>query len=397
MKQSSRWVLVALALIGGPAVNVSAQQQQATSPQQVAAARRVARDFLEHGAVARGRSMATRPPAVSCAVALRGQLVWAEAFGYANLEQRVPATPLTVFRIGSLSKPLTAAGALVLYDRHQLDLDAPIQTYVPSFPDKGSPITIRELLGHLGGIRHYADSDFGGMDEIVRHYASLEDALAIFKNDPLVAPPRTKWSYSSYGYNLVGVAMEHASGESFASFMRTNVFTPLGMTHTDVDDRGRVIINRAAFYEVADDGSFVNAPLADLSYKYPSGGLLSTPTDLVVFGSALLRSGFLRDSTRRMLFTSQKTLDGEDTGYGIGWQLKADENGGYATGLQEAAPKGERYFWHRGAVVGSHAALVLYPDADVVGACAENTSLASVPISLTLIRRIVAPFMPSGR
>ncbi|HET9400473.1 MAG TPA: serine hydrolase domain-containing protein, partial [Candidatus Acidoferrales bacterium] len=389
-----RWVLLILVLIEAQAMSATAQQSQSNGPLQIATASAAARDFYEHGAVARGRTVAARPPAFSCAVASNGNVLWAEAFGFADLEQRVPATPLTVFRIGSLSKPLTAAGALLLYDRKQLDLDVPIQTYVASFPDKGSPITIRELLGHLGGIRHYGDNDFGGLDENIKHYTSLEDGLVLFENDPLVAPPRTKWSYSSYGFNLVGVAIEHISGQDFASFMRVDVFKPLVMKHTDVDDRVRVIVNRAAFYEVADDGSFINAPFADLSYKYPSGGLLSTPTDLVLFASALLRPGFLTEPTRRLLFTSQETLDGRDTGYGMGWQLKADENGGYETGLQVEKTKGERYFWHRGAGVGGHAALVIYPDANIVAACAENTSLASVPISLTLIRKIAAPFMP---
>ena len=165
------------------------------------------------------------------------------------------------------------------------------------------------------------------------------------------------------------------------------------MKHTDIDDHKRVIPGRAAFYEVGKEGGFVNAPLADLSYKCPSGGLLSTPTDLVVFGSALLHPGLLSEGTRRLLFTSQKTLDGRDTGYGMGWQVKSDEDGGYQTGLQVLTTEGERFFWHRGSNVGGHAALVIYPDADVVAACAENTDLFSVPISLAFIRKIAAPFM----
>jgi serine beta-lactamase-like protein LACTB, mitochondrial len=388
-RRSSVFLAVALLATCG-----LAQQTEIREPQ-IVAARRVAEDFYEHGAVARGRTAATHPPAFSCAVATHGQVSWAEAFGFANLEQHVRATPLTKFRIGSDSKPLTAVGSLLLYDRKKLDLDAPIQQYLSSFPDKGSVITIRELLGHLGGIRHYSDTDFSGLEENEKHYTSLENALAIFENDPLVAPPGTKWSYSSYGFNLVGVAMEHASGQDFPTFMRRNVFEPLGMSHTDVDDHARIIEDRAAFYEVAENGTVVNAPFGDLSYKYPSGGLLSTPTDLVLFGSALLHPGFLQDKTLRMMFTSQKASDGQDTGYGMGWQLKAVEaDGEYETGLQVANPKGERYFWHRGAVVGGHAALVIYPDGGVVAACAENTSLESVPISIGLIRRIAAPFMP---
>ncbi len=362
---------------------------------EIAAASREARRFYETGAIARGRTRAARPPAFSCAVAVGGRVVWAQAFGLADLGRRITATPETKFRIGSVSKPLTIAGMALLYERGRLDLDAPIQKYVPTFPDKGYPITLRELAGDLGGIRHYAPDgrDFGGLVENRKHYASLTGGLAIFEHDSLVAPPRTKWVYSSYGFNLIGVAIEHASGMDYLTFMGHEVFGPLGMTHTRGDEAGTNIGSRARPYELDDRGAFVDAPEADLSYKYPSGGMLSTPTDLAIFGSAMIRPGFLSARTERMLFTSERTTDGKDTGYGMGWQLKAEGDHGYGTGLQIRRPRGERYFWHRGSAEGGHAALVIYPDVDVVVACAENTSLQSVPISLHEARRIAAPFI----
>jgi CubicO group peptidase (beta-lactamase class C family) len=245
-----------------------------------------------------------------------------------------------------------------------LDLDVPIQKYVLSFPDKGAPITVRELLVNLCVVRHYADKDFGGHDDTQTHYPTLTGALDIFQNDPLVTPTKAKWLYSSYGYNLVGVALEHVGHGSFLTVLRQVVLDPLDMQNTAGDEYERIVAHRARFYEVGEDGKYHNAPYADLSYKYPSGGLLSTPTDLVTFGSAMIHSGLLKESTRRMLFTSGKTTDGQETGYGLGWQLKSEG----------AGPKGERYFWHRGAVVGGHAALVIYPDSDVAAACAENTT-----------------------
>ncbi len=362
---------------------------------EISAASREARHFYEAGAIARGRTRAARPPAFSCAVAVGGQVVWAEAFGFADVGHRIPATPETRFRVGSVSKALTIAGMARLYERGRLDLDAPIQKYVPTFPDKGYPITLRELAEDLAGIRHYAPDgrDFGGLVENRKHYASLTEGLAIFERDSLVAPPRTKWVYSSYGFNLIGVAMEHASGMDYLTFMRNEVFGPLGMSRTQGDESGKAIESRARPYELDDHGAFVDAPEADLSYKYPSGGMLSTPTDLVIFGSAMTRPGFLSAGTERMLFTSGQTSDGKDTGYGMGWQLKAEEGHTYGTGLQIQRPVGERYFWHRGSAEGGHAALVIYPDADVIVACAENTSLQSVPISLQEARRIAAPFI----
>src|SRR5438874_290284 len=130
-------------------------------------------------------------------VAVDGRIVWSEAFGYANLATKRPTTPTTQFRIGSVSKPLTADAVAQLYEAGKLDLDAPIQRYVPTFPDKGAVITTRLLGGHLAGIRHYQGDEF----TLNRHYATVTRGLAIFENDSLVAPPGTRFSYSSYGFN----------------------------------------------------------------------------------------------------------------------------------------------------------------------------------------------------
>lgn len=120
-------------------------------------------------------------PGVSVAVGVNGQILWAEGFGLADLEQQVPVTQLTRFRIGSASKPLTAAAAGLLYDRGALDLDTPIQTYVPSFPEKEWPITTRQLMSHTAGIRHYRDRAEGYS---AAHFETVTEALSMFANDP---------------------------------------------------------------------------------------------------------------------------------------------------------------------------------------------------------------------
>src|SRR5579862_7980256 len=145
-------------------------------------ARAVAKELLGRGI-----------PGLSLAVAVDGHIVYSEGFGYADLEERVPVWPTTKFRIGSVSKPLTAIALAQLVEAGKLDLDAPVQKYVPSFPDKGAVITTRMLAGHLGGIRHYQDDEF----KIQQHYANVLDGLKIFENDPLVSPPGTKFNYSS--------------------------------------------------------------------------------------------------------------------------------------------------------------------------------------------------------
>jgi CubicO group peptidase (beta-lactamase class C family) len=136
-------------------------------------------------------------PGVSAAVALRGKLVFAHGVGFADLENLVPATSSTVYNIGSISKVNTAVAVLQLVEQGKVHLDDPIQTYVPSFPDKGSPITLRHILTHTSGIRHYLPTDFDSQEENTKPVASLAEAIQVFKDDPLLFQPGQYYSYSS--------------------------------------------------------------------------------------------------------------------------------------------------------------------------------------------------------
>jgi len=142
-------------------------------------------------------------PGVSVAVGVGGRVVWSEGFGFADLEHRVPVTPATRFRIGSISKSLTAAALGQLYERGRLDLDAPVQRYVPSFPTKRWPITVRQLAGHIAGVRHYRG------DEVLlnRRFATVSAGLDIFDDDTLLFEPGTRYSYPSYGWNLLSAVV----------------------------------------------------------------------------------------------------------------------------------------------------------------------------------------------
>src|SRR3989440_9427108 len=229
-------------------------------------------------------------PGVQVAVAIDGTLVWSEGFGYADAARRRPITRATQFRIGSVSKPLTAAAVALLYEQGKLDLDAPVQRYVPTFPDKGHPITTRQLAGHLAGIRHYRDREFFQ----TRRFATVRDGLAIFQDDSLLFPPGTRFSYSSYGWNLVSAVVEGAAGDDFRSYISAHVFRPLGLTHTAPDRTDSLIPERTQFYDAESGGAYHVAPPVDNSYKWAGGGFVSTAEDLVKFGSALLAPGSLR-------------------------------------------------------------------------------------------------------
>ena len=310
----------------------------------------------EQHARAVGKELLTRGiPGLSVAVAVDGQIVYSEGFGFADLEERVPVWATTKFRIGSVSKPLTAVALVQLVDAGKIDLDAPVQKYVPTFPEKGGKITARLLAGHFAGIRHYKDDEF----LIAKHYDNVIEGLKIFQDDPLVAPPGTKFSYSSYGYNLLSAVIEKASGEQFLAYMHEHVFGPLGLRSTIEDQPAQIIEQRARFYTRMKDKPVLNAPFVDNSYKWAGGGFLSSAEDLARFGSALLRPGFLKPESLRLLFTSQKTTDGKETGYGMGWSIHTSKSG-------------QRVYEHSGGSAGGSSQLILYPDAHVVVAMICN-------------------------
>ena len=330
-------------------------EQQATAPAAAASYERDDSKAQQHARDIASELLARGIPGLSLALAVDGQIVYSEGFGYADLEERVPVWPTTKLRIGSVSKPLTAVALLQLVERGKIDLDAPVQNYVPDFPEKAGKITPRLLAGHLGGIRHYKDDEF----LIARHYDNVTDGLKIFENDPLVAPPGTKFSYSSYGYNLLSAVIQSAAHQDFLAYMHEHVFRPLGLRSTTEDQPAEIIEQRARFYTRVKGKPVLNAPFVDNSYKWGGGGFLSSAEDLARFGSALLQPGFLKPESLRLLFTSQKTVDGQETGYGMGWSIGKSKTG-------------QRIYEHSGGSAGGSSQLILYPDAHVVVAMICN-------------------------
>jgi CubicO group peptidase (beta-lactamase class C family) len=260
-------------------------------------------------------------PGVSVAIVENGEYEWSGGFGMADVENSVPATSHTLYRLASISKPITATAAMLLWQRGKLDLDAAAQKYCPAFPLKGSPITTRQALAHLAGIRHYkGDSQEDPEVGNTRHFENpIEGGLNFFKNDPLVAEPGTKFSYSTQGFTVVGCAIEGASGQKYVDFVRDNVLLPAGMTHTLADDRFAVIPYRARFYSKQKSGVLMNADFLDSSYKIPGGGWLSSAEDMASFEVAMLNDRVVNHATRNVMWTSQKTSDGKETGYALGW------------------------------------------------------------------------------
>lgn len=289
-------------------------------------------------------------PALSVAVVVDGELRFAGAYGTTDVENGVAATTATVFRIASASKPLAAIAAMQLAERGALDLDAPVQKYAPAFPVKRFPITTRQVLAHVSGIRNYRP----GEGERTTRYGSLTDALSIFKDDELDHEPGARFTYTTLGYTLLGVIVEGASGRSFEDYMRQQVFTPAGMSRTLADDVLQIVPNRARGYTPrtfgAFDGNYRNAILMDSSYKRPGGGWLSTAEDLARFAIAVETGQLIKPETFRQMTQGQRTTGGVETGYACGWYVNTRDGG-----------RRDGSVWHGGVQPGFTSDLWLVP------------------------------------
>lgn len=260
-------------------------------------------------------------PALSVSVVSGEGPIWSAAWGFADLENFVPATPRTVFRLASISKPFTAVAAMLLVEQGRLDLDAPVQNYV-RFPRKQWTITTRHLLSNQSGIRHYRGDDFNS----TRHFQSVEEALELFARDPLVHEPGTRYLYSTYGFNLAGAVVERAAGMPYDQWVRERVLTPAGITSMQPDNVHRLIPRRARGYRRSEGGIPENCSLADTSNKLPGGGWVATAEDLVRFARTLMEGKLLTQGSLDQMWTPGRLRDGKPTHYGLGWNVQ-NENG----------------------------------------------------------------------
>ncbi len=300
-------------------------------------------------------------PGMSVAIALDGRIVYSKGFGYADLENKVPFTAQTVSRIGSVSKTFTALAIMQLVEQGKINLDTEVQTYVPTFPKKIAPITIRQLLCHQSGIRHYKGSEFLSAVE----YNDVESSLAIFKDDPLLQPPGEKYSYTTYGYNLLSRVVEAASGESFPDYLQKHMIAPLNMNQTYLDRPRQIIPMRARNYTKGGNSPMENALAVNQSNKWGGGGLLSTVEDLVKYAAAYDGDKLAKPETIKQMFTSQNTTDGKPTAYGLGWAIANDQ--------------GKRRVEHSGGSMGATAILTKYPEQGLIIAALVNCDHFGAP------------------
>ena len=318
--------------------------------------------------------MAANPiAALSIAVARGNEILWAEAFGTVDLELDVAATPAHRFRLGSVSKIFAATLAAELAARGVVDLDAPIERYMPDLPKQHHATTLRQLLTHRGGIRHYTAKDDsaespGPIDR--RFYASNTDILAVFINDPLVARPGERVSYSTFGYTLASIVLETAAKLPFLELVQRDIATPLGLATLGGDAPMSLVTHRVSGYHPGDNlrkafpafqGKWGNIAQNNPAYKWAGGGLLASATDVARFGAAHLAPGKLSKAALDTLFTVYTERNDRSPPLGLGWRIDEDA--------------AKRLRWHHaGGQDGARASLVVYPKEKLSIAFATNVT-----------------------
>ena len=325
-------------------------------------------------------------PGLSVAVGAGGDIVWAEGFGWADLETKAPVAPGTRFRIGTASTALTSAAVGLLLEQGRLKLDDVIQTYVPAFPEKQWPVTLRQVMGHVAGV----PSDSGDEGPLfAEHCDRPVDALPFFAKDALRFQPGTQFRNSRYGWILMSAAVEAAADEPFLLFMQKQIFEPLGMEDTTAESATESIPDRATFYfpTFAADPRYGQDLMRPLDYSCYAGSsvFLSTPSDLVRFAMAIDNGKLLQPATVQLFQTSQRLASGQETGYGLGWDLETPALAGKLTHV----------IGHDGDSLGGMVtSFMTFPEHGIVVAVASNISYAD---TYSVAVRIAEAFAGQGK
>jgi serine beta-lactamase-like protein LACTB, mitochondrial len=324
-------------------------------------------------------------PGLSVAVGVGSAVVWAEGFGWADLDNQKAVAPDTRFRTGEASKTFTSAAVGLLLEQNKLKLDDEIQTYVPGFPKKQWPVTLRQLMGHVGGL-----SDDSGDEASLSPCERTIDGLQLFAEHRLLFEPGTQYRPSSYSWILVSAAVEEAADERFFRFMRSHIFEPLGMAATRPDFAAEQIANRATFYHprFAGDPRYgpESAREGDHSCYAGASAFLSTPSDLVRFGLAVSSGKLLQPGTVTLLQTPLRLRSGEETGYGLGWKVETLPLAGEPARMAGHGTKAD--------FIGGTTYLMTFPERGIVVAVMSNTAFAD---TRSIAVKIAGVFAAQGK
>ncbi len=312
---------------------------------------------------------------VAAAYSIDGKIIEQAVAGYADKDAGKKFTIDTKVRMGSIAKTMTALAVMQLVEQGKLDLDAPVQTYIPDYPKhEKTQITTRHLLSHTSGISGYKD---GRESNTTTEYPTLYDAMSLFKDRDLLFEPGTQFSYTTYGYTVLGAIMESVTGQTFETYMQENIFAKAGMTHTGVEKFGESLENESRLYHRNNGkGKAKPAKENNLSNRLPAGGFYTTLTDMLKFGDAVINHALVKEETLKEM-RQHHSLEKENNAYGFGWFL-------YNPKPYEGAIIG-----HPGAQTGCTSFLFIVPEKKGISVILANTARAQSsvdPIANDLLR-----------
>lgn len=315
-------------------------------------------------------------PGVSVSVIKEGQVVYKRALGLAVLDNPVPLTNQTNFRLASLSKAFTAMAVLILVNRGRLRLDSTLTDIFPDFPAYGAAVTVRQLLNHTSGLLDFAEL----LDPNRKTQVQNAEVFAILKGQTRTAfIPGSQFEYSNSGYIMLAWIVQTLAGVTFAAFLKANIFDVLGMSHTVAYEAGvSSIANRALGYSPAGNGfslsdqSLTSATLGD-------GGIYASTDDLFAWDQALYSDKLINANLLSEAFTPGSYGDQHDpeSGYGFGWFIDRI--------------KGHRRLWHGGGTAGFHNHIVRFPDDRLTIIVLMNNDAGQPEAIASQISRILLP------
>lgn len=261
-------------------------------------------------------------PGLSLVIVRDGKIIKAQGYGLANVESTVSASPETVYEIGSVTKQFTSTAIMLLVQENKIKLDAPVGNYLTDIPAAWKPITVRQLLNQTSGIKDYFTDDQPDFLKAAHYPATKERILKPALDAPLNYRPGESYNYSNTNHFLLGLLVEKVSGKTYADFLQTRIFVPLGMTATRVNDHRLTIPNRAAGYNYDWSANVLqNADYVDASWAYAAGALVSTVSDLAKWDIALDGEKLISTASKKEMWTAGKLNSGAPHRYGFGWYV----------------------------------------------------------------------------
>ncbi|MEO7325849.1 MAG: serine hydrolase domain-containing protein [Dokdonella sp.] len=305
-------------------------------------------------------------PGMAILVSHGDQILFRGARGRANVELDASLSPGDVFRIGSNTKPFTAAAIYKLAEHGRIALDDRLSRYLPTFPN-AKHISVAQLLCHTSGVKNYTEID-GYFDAAIRADVSTGQLVDVIKDLPLDFEPGTDWKYSNSGYVLLGAVIEKVAGKPWHAATKEMFTTPLGLDHTTYDDGSTLIGRRASGYSVDAEGRIVNAPYMSMSQAAAAGALVSNTDDLFHWMRALHSGKVLSaDSYRRMTTPAA---------------LSAARTAGSACGLEMLSVRGEPAFEHVGRDPGFMSETLMLPKPAIGVVVLTNTDTPRTDITV---------------